>query len=299
MNDALPPTRDLPPHRHGQIRARLEQEVAGRRRPVRFAPLITAGVAAAAVVVLVAVLAPGQRRDAADTASSGTAQSAATEPSSAPPATPSRRTPVIPGLSPERVAEVERGCQESTLRPGKATLHQYVTDEVGTFALLYTASELVSCTVDGPVMAYNAAGGVVWDSGWLPGVLALDELGSASGGDGGKAEHAGIPGHDMAVGRVTGDVAKVVYEHGGRSVEARIANGTFVARLAHPSDWQAPEGWDALGVVRAYDADGALLGEWRQAWDATKCWVRPDGVIVAGARDLDPARCHPAVAWQW
>ncbi|NUS66222.1 MAG: hypothetical protein HOQ46_21555, partial [Saccharothrix sp.] len=53
MNHALPPTRDVPPHSRARIRARLEQEVTGRRRGVRFAPLITAGVAAAAVVALV------------------------------------------------------------------------------------------------------------------------------------------------------------------------------------------------------------------------------------------------------
>ncbi|MGW4110214.1 hypothetical protein ACWEFJ_05005 [Actinosynnema sp. NPDC004786] len=33
-------------------------------------------------------------------------------------------------------------------------------------------------------------------------------------------------------------------------------------------------------------------------WNPTKCWVRPDGVVVAGARDLDPATCAPAVAWR-
>ncbi len=297
MNHALPPTRDVPPHRRAGIRARLEQEVTGGRRTVRLAPLITAGVAAAAVVALAAVVAPWQRGgvDAA-TGGSGEAVVTTTTPTTAAPA--EQGPPVIPGLSPERVAEIERGCMESTLRQGKAVLHQYVTDEVGTFALLYTASEQLGCTVDGPVMPYNASGTTVWDSGWLPGALAVDAMGSASGGAGGKAEHADQRGYDMAVGRVTDEVAKVVYLHGGRSVEARLANGTFVARLAHPVDWEKPEGWDRMGVVRAYDARGDLLGEWRGEWDPTKCWVRPDGVIVAGARGLDPATCAPAVAWR-
>lgn len=290
MNHALPPTRDVPPRRRAQIRARLEQEVTGGRRAVRFAPLLTAGVAAAAVVALVAVVVPA-RQGGEGTAAS---QVVVTTTTSAAPAGP----PVVPGLSAERIGEIERGCMESTLRPGKAVLHQYVTDDVGAFALLYTSSEQVGCTVDGPVMPYNAAARLVWDSGWLPGVLALDELASSNGGAGGKAEYADQLGYDLAVGRVTDQVAKVVYLHGGRSVEARLANGTFVARIAHPADWDMPEGWDRLGVVHAYDAQGALLGEWRDQWDPTKCWVRPDGVIVAGARDLDPATCAPAVAWR-
>lgn len=292
MNHALPPTRDVPPHRRAHIRARLEQEVTGGRRAVRFAPLVVAGVAAAAVVALVATLAPW--RGAGDDAATAAVTTTTTS-SSAPPA---GDAPVIPGLSPERVAEIERGCLESTLRPGRAVLYQYVTDEVGAFALLYTASEQVGCTVDGPVMPYNATSGTVWDTGWLPGQLAVDAFASASGGAHGKAEHAAEAGYDLAAGRVTDRVAKVVYLHGGRSVEARIANGTFVARIAHPADWEMPDGWDRLGVVHAYDAQGALLGEWRNEWDPTKCWVRPDGVIVAGARDLDPATCAPAVAWR-
>ncbi|MEU4441702.1 hypothetical protein AB0K14_29455 [Actinosynnema sp. NPDC050801] len=292
MNTTLPPARDLPPHRRAQLRARLEQEVTGGRRAVRFAPLVVAGLAAAAVVVLVAVVAPW--RQTSGDAAVGDPVVVTTTTS----ASPAWQGPVIPGLSPQRVAEVEQGCLDSTLRQGKATLYQYLTDEVGAFALLYTASEQLSCTVDGPTTPYNASSALVWDSGWLPGALALDGLASAAGGDGGKADHAGRAGYDMAVGRVTGQVAKVVYLHGGRSVEARIANGTFVARIAHPADWVPPDGWDRMGVVHAYDAQGALLGEWRNEWDPTRCWVRPDGVVVAGARDLDPAKCLPAVAWR-
>ncbi|MEU4768718.1 hypothetical protein AB0H12_36265 [Actinosynnema sp. NPDC023794] len=296
MNHALPPNRDVPPRRRAQIRARLEQEVTGGRRAVRFAPLLTAGVAAAAVVALVAVVVPSRQAGVEPAATSDTPVELSTTPSAAPSSTP--RQPVIPDLSPARIAEIAKGCAESAGVDGEAVLHQYLTDEVGTLALLYTEHHMLSCTVDGPTMPYNSAMTGGMEVGWLPGELAVDQAASASGGDGGKPEHAGALGYDMAVGRVTSRVAKVVYRQGGRSTEVRPVNGTFVARLAHPSDWQIPDGWDQQAVLQAYDAQGTLLGDWLNVWDRTKCWVRPDGMVVAGARDLDPATCAPAVEWR-
>ena len=297
MNHALPPDRDVPPHRQARIRARLEQEVT--RRAARFAPLVTAGVATAAVVALVAVLAPWQPDGADPAAASGTPvelSTTAAGPSTT--ASPATTQPEIPGLSPERIAEIAEGCAASAGVDGEAVLHQYVTDEVGTLALLYTGHHMLSCTVDGPTMPYNSAMTGGFDVGWLPGEFVADQVGSSSGGDGGKPEHAGSLGYDLAVGRVTDRVAKVVYRNGGKSVQAHLANGTFVARLPHPSDWRVPEGWDQQAVLQAYDAQGALLGDWFRDWDRTRCWVRPDGVVVRGARDVDPATCAPAVAWR-
>lgn len=293
MNHALPPTRDVPPRSRARIRARLEQEVAGGRRAVRFAPLITAGVAVAAVVALVAVVAPWQR-GGGDTAVGPTVVPTTT--SSPPSAAPA--TPVVPGLAPERIAEIERGCADSAGVRSKPVLHQYLTDEIGTFALLYSGGDMLSCTVDGPTMPYNSAMASGLAVGWLPGEFAADEVGSASGGDGGKPEYAGRPGYDQAAGRVTSKVARVTFGRNGQEVDATIANGTFVARIAHPSDWQVPNGWEQYGYVRAYDAHGVLLGEWGAEWDRTKCWVDPGGTIVVGARDRDPATCAPAVAWE-
>ncbi|MFJ6672057.1 hypothetical protein ACIQMJ_13190 [Actinosynnema sp. NPDC091369] len=293
MNHALPPTRDVPPHSRARIRARLEQEVTGGRRAVRFAPLITAGVAVAAVVALVAVVAPWQQDGGGDGAAGRTVVTSTTASSAAAPA-----TPVVPGLAPERIAEIEQGCADSAGVKSKPVLHQYLTDEIGTFALLYSERDMLSCTVDGPTMPYNSAMASGLAVGWLPGEFAADEVGSASGGDGGKPEYRDRPGYDQAVGRVTSKVARVTFGQDGREVEATIANGTFVARIAHPSDWQVPDRWDRQGTLRAYDARGALLGEWMSQWDRTKCWVDPGGVIVAGARDRDPATCAPAVAWE-
>jgi hypothetical protein len=290
LNTTLPPDRDVPPHRRAQIRATLEREVARSRRPVRFAPLITAGVATAAVIVLVTVVAPWQAPDRVDPA--GDASSRPPVPTTAPPRTSAER-PVFSTLSPERVAEIEAGCLQTTGIHDKAVLHQYTTDATGTFALLYTDHAVVNCTVDGPGMPYNPGFSSGLETAWLPGDFAVDSLTSAAGGDGGKPEYAGRPGYDQAVGRVSAKVAKVTFAWGGETVEATIANGTFVARIVHASDYQIPED-RGFGDVRAYDAGGNLL----ETISGDRCYTRPDDVIVLGPKDADPTTCRPAVPWR-
>jgi hypothetical protein len=292
MNHALPPTRDVPPRSRARIRARLEQEVTGRRRTVRYAPLITAGVAAAAVVALVTVVAPWQRAGGGDVVVGATSQAGVTT---------TAGPPVMPKLSPERIAEIEQGCADSAddadIR-GELVLRQYLTDEAGAFALLYSDQGVLACAVDGPTAPYLAMMVGRLPVGWLPGEFVPDYGGAVSGSDGGKPEYAGRPGYVMAAGRVTSKVARVTFGPNGQEVEATIADGTFVARIAHPSDWQPPVEWERQNVLRAYDAQGALLGEWDPQSHRTKCWVDPAGEVVAGARDLDPATCVPAVAWE-
>jgi hypothetical protein len=297
LNTTLPPPRDLPPHRHHQIRAALEQEVTGRRRPVRFAPLIAAGVAAAAVVALVAVVAPWQQAGGDDVAAGTTSQAVVT--TTAGPAG-------IAALSPERIAEIERGCADdaNTKGPGpgvegKLVLHQYLTDEIGAIALLYSDQGVLACTVDGPTTPYFAAMTGRIAVGWLPGEFVPDYGGAVSAVDGGKPENAGRPGgHVVAGGRVTSKVARVTFGPDGQEVDATITNGTFLARIVHPSGWQAPVEWERENVLRAYDAQGALLGEWDPGAHRTKCWANPAGEVIWGARDRDPATCAPAVAWK-
>ncbi|KOX13915.1 hypothetical protein ADK67_43320 [Saccharothrix sp. NRRL B-16348] len=283
MNHTLPPTREVPPRRHAQIRARLEREVTHRR--VRFAPLITAGVAAAAVVVvLVAVVAPSwQAGD--DFAVGGTSQTVVTT---------TAEEPVVPTLPPERIAEIEQGCAQSAEVTSKPVLRQYLTDENGEFALLYSERESLACTINGPTEPYSSAVAGSPGVAWLPGEFAADHVSSSV---------RGLPGHpgpeyDMAAGRVTSKVARVAFGRNGREVDATIVDGTFVARLTHPSDWPGFAGWDERNYLRAYDAHGALLGEWQAGVDRTSCWVNPSGKIVAGYHDRDPATCAPAVAWE-
>ncbi|MFT7841454.1 hypothetical protein Q5530_35415 [Saccharothrix sp. BKS2] len=314
MNTTLPPERDVPPHRHAEIRAGLERAVAHRR--ARYAPLLTAGIAAAAVAVLVVVLAPGQRpTDDAGAATSPvtinpattnpvTTNPVTTNPATTAPATttgPTTKPPsASPGLTPARVDEIEQGCAAAAPHREPAVLHQYHVDPVGgDLAVLYTEHGVVECTVDGPTAAYHPSSTAVRDREWLPGPFAADAVVVSSGGDLGKARHGGTRGRIVAVGRVSAPVARVVHERLGRSAEASIANRTFVARLDHPSDLPAP-GDGEPGTLTAYDAGGGVLARITGAdlTDPTRCWVRPDGLVVAGRSDADPAGCLPATPWR-
>ncbi|ONI83551.1 hypothetical protein ALI22I_34260 [Saccharothrix sp. ALI-22-I] len=294
MNTTLPPARDLPPHRHHEIRARLEREVAGGRRSIRFAPLITAGVAVAAAIALVTVVvAPWQQPGGVGPAASGSAVHPTTV--RLPPPSPAEK-PVIPNLSPERIAQIEEGCPKSAGVPGKAVLHQYLTDAAGTFGLLYTGDTALGCTIDIPTMPYNAGFSSGFDVEWLPGEASVDHVGAKPGGDVDKAEYAGLAGYDMAYGRVSAKVAKVTYTLHGQTAEATVANGTFVARIIHPSNWEIPDNFEA-GEIQAYDAQGNLISSAADRYGP--CYVRPgDYKIVVGDKTSDPKTCWPAVSWR-
>ncbi|MFD7659923.1 hypothetical protein ACFV4N_38605 [Actinosynnema sp. NPDC059797] len=317
MSTTLPPERDLPPRRHARIRAELERAVAGRRR-VRYAPLLTAGVAAAAVIGLVVVVAPWQGPVGDDAAAPPSLVTTGSAPGTTGATGPAPGTTgvsgsantttttteagamSVPGLDPGRVAEVEQGCVETFQLPGPAVLHQYVADVGGgDLALLYTPDGVLECTVNGPTTPYNPAFTAVRDRAWLPGPFSADAVGVSSGGAHGKAAHWNVPGVALAVGRVSPAVARVVYEREGRSVEAEIANGTYVAHLEYPPDFVAPSD-GGLGVLTAYDDRGRRLGRITSAdvTDPAGCWLLPGGAALRGPAGPDSPACAPAVPWR-
>lgn len=79
MNTTLPPHRDLPPHRHAQIRATLIRAASEPRRAVRLVPIAATVVAVAGLVAGAVWLVPGD----SGTPAAGTA-------STAPSTTPAR-----------------------------------------------------------------------------------------------------------------------------------------------------------------------------------------------------------------
>ncbi|GAA0218929.1 hypothetical protein GCM10010492_16030 [Saccharothrix mutabilis subsp. mutabilis] len=291
MNTTLPPARDLPPGRQAEIRARVERAVTARR-PFRFAPLVTAVTAVGAVVAVVAFLQPWQRNDAVDPA-----QSAATAPVTTTSPTPT--TPVIAGLTSQRIAEIEEGCVKISTGSGKGTLYQYGEDEAGKWALVYTESAALICTIDGPSMPYNAGFSTVRDLAWMTDPVAIDANGGSAGGDvlGNKEIYRGLHGTASAAGRVTPEVGRVTFTYDGQTVDATIANGTFVARNIFPADWSIPaeDGFE----VRAYDKAGKLLASSVDL--GKKCFATPDGRVVHGAwnmADQDVTKCSKAVRWK-
>lgn len=293
MTSMLPPARDLPPGRQDEIRVEIEQAVAGRSsRRMRLAPVLAAATAIGAVAAGVVFFAPSSQPRTANQPAPMTTQAVSATPTTRP-------APVVPGLSEERIAEIEQGCLQSAGLAGEPKLYQHVGSGPGAFALIYTGNAMLSCTLDSGGMPFNSGFSSGFDPEWLPGHFSTDSLGASTGGDtpGNKPIYRGVHGYRIAAGRVDSKVARVTLTADGQTIEATIANNTFVARIVHPTTWSPPEG-DQFGEVRAYDAAGNLLGTNK---GAGKCFVNPQGVIVAGGwanPNTDPKTCEPALPWR-
>lgn len=280
MTSMLPPTRDLPPGRQSQIRGELERAVTGRRTMRLVVPILAGVTAMAAVAVSVVLLQPTPTPPP---------EPAVQITSSPPPTTPSPRLDVPP----EQVAAIEEGCAKSA-GVGKAKLYQLLTEQTR-WALLYTDREELTCTIGVGGMEYNSGfGGIAVK--WLPGHFSFDSSSARSGGDGGKAAYRDVPGFRTAVGRISADVARVTVTVDGRTVDAKIANGTFAARIYYPPTWTIPrENTDV--VVQAYDGAGNLLGT---GADLRKtCFYDPESLtVIYGALSKPYTECQPAKPWR-
>jgi hypothetical protein len=227
MNTTLPAPRDLPPHRHARIRAELERAVTHRRRWAWLAPALTG----AAVVILVAIFAwPSP-------------------PSSPVPtdlAPGQQPTLALPGVSPARRTEIASQCRKVT-GLADAQVYQRISDADGDAFLLYTPDGSIAvCRERGDVYERGVAGGV-GPLDWLPGAVSVDtEQGYLDGGHPYRGQ--------VIAGRLTSKVARVTFTDGGVTRDAAIANGTYLLRILHPIGQGG-----GSGVVRAYDAHGALL----------------------------------------
>ena len=257
MNTTLPPSRDLPPGRHAEIRAAVLRAATPDRTRRWVAPLVTA-TAALAVIGAVAWVAPW---------------SGGGEPPAGQPPHPTETTqaptdevsPSIAGLTAEEVTAIEQGCRESTFPDVRFTLLAILTDDAGRLALLRGTDDrgreyMIDCTLDfSPALPYNGSGGGV---GAFAPPVSIDINERSAGGDipGNKAEYAGTHGTEEYAGRISPEVAKVTVTQGGRTVEATLAGGAYLARIVHPTDWVIPETPPAP-IVRAYDKDGTPLAE--------------------------------------
>jgi hypothetical protein len=82
-----------------------------------------------------------------------------------------------------------------------------------------------------------------------------------------------------------------------KTVDATLANGTFVVRILYPLGPDGHADYDG-GVVRAYDATGRLLGEF---FDRDgPCYVTEEGACIGPGRpeNSDHTKCLPAVPWE-
>ncbi|MEV6711668.1 hypothetical protein AB0M48_06415 [Lentzea sp. NPDC051208] len=269
MTTTLPPARELPPGRQIQIRARLERSVVRRRRGMRLATTATALTAVVTAVVLVLP----------DQPTSGYFST----------------QPTIHGLSREQVEDIEEGCWKASRTPARPVLHRYHQDAAGTLALLYTPTDALACDLSTPGSYYSNAhlpNRKAFDTRWLNGHFSIDHQHQMSG------DRAGRPGSQTVAGRVDSQVKRMTWTYFGRTVEAEIVDGTFVARILQPTDWDFPKERDGSESLKAYDAEGKVLGDTRV--DLSWCYVDREGSIISGSFDPLPVPdfCKPAEPWR-
>ena len=282
MTSMLPPTRDLPSGRQARIRADLERAVRGRRSRRLLVPVLAGAAAVAAVVASVASLRPDPE------------PVPAVQVTTSPPV---ETTPpdAEPGVPPDVVAAIEEGCARAAGVIGRAKLYQLRREETA-WALLYTDNESLTCDLGQAGVEYRSGAGRV-DPRWLPGHFSVEDAGAKAGGDRTRLPgDAGRPGYRTATGRVGGGVAKVTISADDRTIEARIVNGTYAARLYYPPDWDIPQN-DRGPVIKAYDSGGKLLGT--SARLAESCYFEPDsGTIIQGDLSRGRDRCQVATPWR-
>ncbi len=292
MTNVLPPARDLPPGRQARIRAEVERAVTGRRASKRYLVPVLAGVSAVtAVVTSVVLLQPDQGPDPQP------AVQITSDPA------PAERETF--GLKPEQLALIEQGCAKSAKVTDKLTLSNYGRDDAGRWALLYSDKTAVWCDIGRGGEEFDAdggPGGLHLD--WLAGNYSTHVSGVRPGGDERplKPALAGAAGYRFDAGRVDSSVARMTWTASdGRTVEAKIANGTFAVRLLFPSTGSG--GVErSYTEIRAYDAAGNLLDP--DSDSERKCWVVlgkneaiPDYRPVDVA-ESDGRKCQPAKPWK-
>lgn len=269
MTTTLPPERDLPPGRHIQIRAAVERTVVRRRRGMRLATTVTA---LAAVVTAVLLVRPDQ------------------------PAGGYWSTqPTISGLSERQTEDIEEGCWKAAGTPVRPVLRRYHRDAAGTFALLYTPTDALACDLTTPGSYFSnryLPGRKGFDTRWLNGHFSIDYRNQTSG------DRAKRPGSQTVAGRVDSRVKRMTWSVLGKTVEAEISDGTFVARLLWPADWDHPGDQDPREAVKAYDAEGKVLGD--TLMDLSWCYVDPEDNVISGWFDAKPPLddCKPAEPWR-
>lgn len=209
--------------------------------------------------------------------------------------------PPIPGLSDEERAVIESRCTQAANRMDidvdglnlpPAMDGDYVAYNVapvgdgGRYALLYDVDRHleIGCSIGGKEPGLQSIGPDMSrpqrDIRWMAGALAEEHYLATAKDTGG--------GHAFSAGRVNDQVARVTITSGGRTVEASIANGTYIGRIDFPGEPPEPV------TVRAYDAAGNLLAERDASRDG--CWITPDGEVIQGDGNK-PEECEPAQRW--
>lgn len=300
MNTLLPPPRELPPHRHARIRQEIIRTVSGERATRRRLTPFAVGAAVLTALVVAAWLVPWQLGGGPTLPVGG--DSNQTE-------RPTNDTP-SPRLVPAAEWQgIERRCIEASARPdASATLYNLMEAHTGMLGLLYGSGFIIQCWMDGPGMPDATVNGPPQHPDWLPGPFASDLRSGRSEDPPKGGDDVGVY-YDIAGGRISPNVARVTFTVRGETVDAVLANGTYLAEVAFRGTEDEYLS-DSSESLRAYDARGRLLGtlgitEYELGVENGRCYVLPDGNVLADFRlravrrsePASPKTCGPATPW--
>jgi hypothetical protein len=284
MTPSLPPLRDLPFDRQAEIRTELVRAMDRPTRRPWFIPALAAAATAAVVALAVIVLLPGD------------------SPTFVPPAG-QRDNPLElpPGITPAERSKIEQLCATKDPAGNGYRLYNALSDDLGTFAILIRRADSAECAFPhDPAERYGAMTIEMApdEVTWLPGAMRVDTATPADSFD-------GKPAANLAVGRVSSEVASVRMTIGAETVEAVVVNGTFIARMIHPG---TPPPSDARVHLDAYDAEGNLVDSQDTIPPAhsDECYTVPDGRYMTGdgmilpdvPAGADLRDCPPATPWR-
>lgn len=174
------------------------------------------------------------------------------------------------------------------VHPEEFRIFNYLsTPESGEFALLYSD--------DGDEM--DCLRLAAWDRPLIGPFSRVDDQWLAGHIAGGSTHTDRNSDHTTFAGRVSDKIARVTVSIGSETVQARIANYTYIAVVGNPGSVDLE---DLAVTIRGYDAAGNLLHETGRGGKPPiheTCWVTPDGKHLSGYDDTPDDECRPAPRW--
>ncbi|MFI5955563.1 hypothetical protein [Cryptosporangium sp. NPDC051539] len=208
------------------------------------------------------------------------------------PARAAVRLPAVglpPGLTAAQAQKILDTCLNTRAKQQAtdAKLFNAVVTGYATDALIYSGRWAVGCQINPMGSGGMTTMPLPGDVRWLDGPLSVD---LTDGKD--SRPWMKQPGFDVIGGRVPPGVRKVTVDLHGKTYPIAVVNGTYLARIPRDRLYRDEHGEEpARKVIRAFDANGKLVGTYETGYRARHCVVTPDGERL----DRDPQYPKPCV----